>query len=126
MSKFNEELTIIIPAFNEEKSIEETILECKKYCPESVILVIDDCSKDKTAKIVNNLKERVKKLEIISHQNNKGYGAALITGFSKSKTRYVAFIDADLTYPAKYIPSLLKMIKDNDLDCAWGNRFGKD
>jgi glycosyltransferase involved in cell wall biosynthesis len=119
------DLTIVIPAYNEEKGIEKTILTCKRTNPKATILVIDDCSTDNTAKITKNLKKQVKNLEIISHKKNKGYGGALATGFSSAKTKYVAFLDADLTYHPRYLPVLLDLVIKNKLDCAWGNRFGK-
>ncbi len=118
------ELTVVIPAYDEESTVEQTVEEINRHVPRARILIINDCSKDKTLDIIKKLKSKYKNLDFISHDKNKGYGAALITGFLESKTPYVAFLDADLTYHPKYIPILLDLVKRKHLDCAWGNRFG--
>jgi len=118
------ELTILIPAYNEENSIESTINRCIRYNPGAYILVIDDCSKDKTNKIVQNMQKQHKQIKLIRNKSNKNYGGALKIGFREFKTRYIAFLDADGTYDPKYIPHLLNVVKRDALDCAWGNRFG--
>ncbi|MBI5060809.1 MAG: glycosyltransferase family 2 protein [Candidatus Aenigmarchaeota archaeon] len=116
--KIFDKLTIVIPAYNEESSIAETIETVRKICPGSKILVVDDGSKDKTY-------EKAKRAgaAVIAHPKNRGYGAALKTGFRNASTDYMAFIDADLTYDPAIIPILLKTVTD-EVDCAWGNRFG--
>ncbi|MBD3310697.1 glycosyltransferase [Candidatus Woesearchaeota archaeon] len=113
------ELTVVIPALNEEKGIKDTVEKIKEYVPAAHVMVVDDGSDDKTAMVAEKLGA-----EVVRHAKNKGYGAALITGFSYSKTPFVAFLDADLTYHPRYIPQLLKLVKSKELDCAWGNRFG--
>jgi glycosyltransferase involved in cell wall biosynthesis len=113
------ELTVVVPAYNEEASIKETIKNIKKYVSNAVIIVVDDFSKDSTKDIAK--KEGVK---VISHKVNKGYGAALKTGILAAKTKYVAFLDADMTYNPMYFVLMLKLMKKLDLDCIWGNRFG--
>ena len=118
------ELTVVIPAYNEESTIKQTVEEINRHILKARILIINDGSKDKTLNIIKKLKSKHKNLDFISHDKNRGYGAALITGFLKSKTPYVAFLDADLTYHPRYIPLLLDLVKRQDLDCAWGNRFG--
>ena len=118
-----DELTIVIPAYNEEKSIRSTISQCRKYCPDSSILVIDDGSDDETAKIGSGLARKDKRLRIISAKKNQGYGASLIKGFEEAKTQYVAFLDADLTYHPKYLPEMLSILREKDLGCIWGSRF---
>ncbi len=111
-------LTVVIPAYNEEPSIAETVETIMIICPGSRIVVVDDGSKDRTA-------ERAKQAGagVISHPSNRGYGAALKTGFSSARTDYIAFIDADLTYDPNMIPVLMNAVA-TEVDCAWGNRFG--
>jgi glycosyltransferase involved in cell wall biosynthesis len=113
------ELSIVIPAYNEEKSIEETIKKINKFTPDGRIIIVDDGSSDST-------RERAEKLgvSVISHKRNRGYGAALKTGFRNSETELITFLDADLTYHPKYLPALLERLKRENLDIAWGNRFG--
>ncbi len=112
------ELTIVVPAYNEESSIRDTIKSIKKYVPNCKIIVVDDCSKDKTKDIAKE-----EKVKVISHSINKGYGAALKTGMLAAKTKYVGFLDADMTYSPMYFPLMLGYAKKFDLDCIWGNRF---
>ncbi|MBI4918740.1 glycosyltransferase family 2 protein [archaeon] len=117
------ELTIVIPVYNEEASIEKTIKEVNKSLPKSAILAVNDGSKDNTENILKNLKNRYNNLTVITQQN-KGYGGALATGFLNSKTEYIGFLDADLTYPPEYFSSMLELLKEKELDFVVGNRFG--
>lgn len=113
------ELTIVVPAYNEEASIRDTIRSIRRYVPKAKIIVVDDGSFDNTSKIAKK-----EKVTVILHKTNKGYGVALKTGLSSAKTKYVAFLDADLTYNPKYFPLMIRLMKKFDLDCIWGNRFG--
>lgn len=116
------ELTVVIPAYNEEASIRDTVKNVKKHCPGSQIIVVDDASSDRTSEMVK--KEKVK---VIYHEKNRGYGAALKTGMLAAKTKYVGFLDADMTYDPAYFPIMLDLMKKHDLDTVWGNRFaGKE
>ncbi|MEM2956218.1 MAG: glycosyltransferase family 2 protein [Candidatus Pacearchaeota archaeon] len=113
------ELTIIIPVYNEERGIINTINEIKKGCPNAKILVVNDGSTDKTSIIL----KKIKNISVVNHKTNRGYGAALKTGIINAKTKYIAFIDADDTYPPIYIPVLLNKLIKHNLDCVWANRF---
>lgn len=113
------ELTVVIPAYNEGESVKYTIQCIRKHLPSAGILVVDDASTDKTGEIANKQKVRV-----ITHKQNKGYGGALKTGMLSAKTKYVAFLDADMTYDPAYFPQMLDSLKKHDLDVVWGNRFG--
>ncbi len=113
------DLTVVVPAYNEEASIKETIRNIKKYVQKSPIIVVDDGSKDRTKEIAKR-----EKVGVISHETNRGYGAALKTGMLAAKTKYVAFLDADMTYNPKYFQVMMDHMKKYDLDCIWGNRFG--
>lgn len=114
-------LSVIIPVYNEEKSIENAVRKVRRFCPGCELIVVDDGSGDRTAEIAKGLKVR-----LVSHRVNKGYGAALKTGFSEAGGEYIAFLDADMTYHPKYIPLLLECARAEGLDVAWGNRFGGD
>lgn len=119
MEQLYKDLTVIIPAYNEEGSIRKTIQEVKKVLKGSKILVVNDGSKDATEMLAK--KENV---EVFSHPKNKGYMAALSTGMIRAKTDYVGFMDADMTYHPSYFIPMLNAVKNNRLGCAWGNRFG--
>lgn len=115
------ELLIIIPAFNEEKTIKKIIQKVKIF---GDVLVVNDGSKDKTKDIA--LKNRV---SVISHNTNLGYDQAINSGleyFIKKKYKYVITIDADGQLPASYIGLFKKKLKFNkDIVCGVRNRVDR-
>ena len=115
----NKEMSVIVPAYNEEDAIVSTIKKLRIELPDAEIIIVDDYSKDATCKLAKNQGVRV-----IRHTKNRGYGGALKTGFKAAKTKYISFLDADLTYLQKYLKLFLKRLKDRKLDVVWGNRFG--
>src|SRR5882724_9144264 len=97
-------ISIIIPAYNEEKAIAETIEKCKKVLAaigdaSSEVIVVDDCSKDKTAEIAAQAGAVV-----VRHPHNAGYGRSLKDGIRKAKNNTIVITDADGTYPIESIP----------------------
>lgn len=111
------EISIIIPTYNEEKIIEKSIskiisfLENKKFDYE--IIVVDDCSKDRTKCIINNLNS--KKIILIENKKNMGKGYSIKKGMLNAKKNLVLFSDADLSTPIEELNSLLKYIDDYDI-----------
>lgn len=104
-------LSIIIPAFNEKEGIRFTLEELKAIVSDSFeIIVVDDGSNDETAKIAEQYATKV-----IRHPLNKGKGAAMRTGYLSAAGDYIIFLDADGTYPAKYIPEIAKALDKVDI-----------
>ncbi len=103
-------LSVVIPAYNEEDGITEIAKRVLAVKPalkkvgvkELELLVVDDGSRDRTVEVAS----RIKGVTLIRHTKNKGYGAALKTGFSKAKGELIGFLDADGTYPPEYFPKL--------------------
>lgn len=103
-------LSVVIPAYNEENGIAEIaerVLSVKESLKESGIedlelLVVDDGSGDNTAAVAGGIDG----VRLIRHEKNRGYGAALKTGFSKANGELIGFLDADGTYPPEYFPQL--------------------
>lgn len=122
-------LSIIIPAYNEERTI-EAILE-KVRTVELIgnvskeIIVVNDCSKDKTEEKVLRYKDKFPELQIsyYKHEINKGKGAALHTGIKEAQGDLVIVQDADLEYDPKEFNLLLKPILDGFADVVYGSRF---
>ena len=124
-------ISIIIPVFNEEKTIIKTIdsileifplLKKKKLIPE--IIVINDGSSDQSHKRLMNFK----KIILVSHEINLGLGAAVRTGLNIAKERgsdFVVKFDADLQHTAKDIDKIIEPLIGNYSDIVYGNRFKK-
>ena len=117
------EVSIIIPAYNEEKSISDQIARVKSVMDKTdwkyEVIVVDDGSTDDTAEVAAKLP-----VDLISLPRNSGYGAALKTGISKAAAEYIIFIDADGTYPAEEIPPMLSEMDKYDM--VVGARVGKN
>ena len=120
-------VTIVVPAFNEEDGIEGVVsrLDALKLAVPVEILVVDDGSTDGTAKVLERLKTRFPKLRVEKHIVNRGYGAALKTGFARASHEVVVITDGDGTYPENKIEELLARI-DDGADMAVGSRTGAD
>lgn len=116
-------VSIIIPAFNEEMAVRETVIELRRLFDvtdiDAEIIVVDDGSKDKTAREAKAAGARV-----IQHRSNRGYGASLKTGIIAASHNIIAITDADGTYPAKYLPELLSELEHADM--IVGSRTGAD
>jgi len=106
-------LSVVIPALNEEDGIEEIsrrVLSVNDILNNSGVedlelLVVDDGSTDRTAEIAKSIDG----VRLIQHPKNRGYGAALQTGFSEAKGELIGFLDADGTYPPEYFPQLCEV-----------------
>jgi glycosyltransferase involved in cell wall biosynthesis len=103
-------VSIIIPAFNEEKSIGNVLQGLAAWCARAEIIVVDDASTDRTAQIAEQAGFRV-----IRHRTNKGYGAALKTGIRACQGDIVVMMDADSEHNAAQISKLLDNFGDNDM-----------
>ncbi|MCK4976434.1 MAG: glycosyltransferase family 2 protein, partial [Anaerolineales bacterium] len=119
-------LSVVIPAYNEEDGIAEItqrVLAVKDDLKKAGVgnlelLVVDDGSRDSTAQIVGGIKG----VRLIQHPVNKGYGAALKTGFCQAKGELIGFLDADGTYPPEYFPQLC-LAALNGADLVIGSRM---
>jgi glycosyltransferase involved in cell wall biosynthesis len=92
-------LTLVLPAFNEEANIDAVVQDALATLPAFVntyeIIVVDDGSRDRTSDIVAGLAACDDRIRLVSHERNRGYGAALISGFKASTGDFVMFMDAD-------------------------------
>ncbi len=114
-------ISIVIPVYNEEKTVQETIAKVSQIPFEKEILVIDDGSTDKTPEVLRSLQGN--SLILLRHEQNKGKGAALRTGFSKVTGDIILIQDADLEYNPEDYPALLQPILEGKADVVYGSRF---
>jgi glycosyltransferase involved in cell wall biosynthesis len=118
-------ISIVIPAYNEESVIVETIERCMKVLKEigdenSEVIIIDDCSQDRTRELAERAGAKV-----LSHPHNAGYGRSLKDGIRAAKNDTIAITDADGTYPLESIPMLFTEYKKG-FDMVVGARQGKN
>lgn len=114
-------LSIVIPAYNEEKAIGKVLEDVLKNAPgDYEVIVVDDGSRDNTAKITRSAKSA--KIRLISHQTNKGKPEAIRTGVHAARGKIIVLMDADHTYPAKHVKEAVKKIEEG-YDIVLGNRF---
>lgn len=114
-------LSIIIPVYNEERTLKEVIHKIKMIDIEKEIIIVDDGSCDKTRKILDNIRDD--SIKIISHPYNRGKGAAIKTALDFINGDIVIIQDADLEYnPDEHI-NLVEPIKNNIADIVYGSRF---
>ncbi|MBN1971018.1 MAG: glycosyltransferase family 2 protein [Candidatus Delongbacteria bacterium] len=119
------DLTIIVPAFNEEKAIKDTLVNVLPIIDKFGwnLIVINDGSIDRTKQILSEITHP--KLSIIEHKVNRGYGASLKTGIRNSSTAYIALYDADGQHNPEDLEKMYQHIIENDEDMLVGMR-GKD
>jgi len=104
-------ISIVIPVFNSENSLEELYLRLKEvlmlYCDDFEIIMVDDCSRDGSFKIMQSLRSRDQRVKIIRLGTNSGQHNATFCGFNYCQGDYVVTIDDDLQHPPEEIPVLL-------------------
>jgi dolichyl-phosphate beta-glucosyltransferase len=118
-------LSIIIPAYNEEHRIQKTLekiinyLKRKKYNYE--IIIVDDGSKDNTINVIKNIKD--KKIKILKNEINRGKGYSVKKGILNAKKDWILFSDADLSTPIEELDNFTKYL---DYDIIIGSRNLKE
>ena len=112
MAKKIDEISVFFPAFNEEKNIEKTVVQARevleKIANKWEIIIVDDGSKDDTLKIANRLGKEDKRIKVISHKVNCGYGEALKSGFYNARYAWIATTDSDGQFDFSEVEKLFK------------------
>jgi glycosyltransferase involved in cell wall biosynthesis len=116
-------LSVVVPVYNEEDTL-ATIVDRLLALPQLLeIVIVDDCSTDKTPEILRCLSETHKEIQAVRHEKNSGKTEALKTGFRLTRGDIVIVQDADLEYAPEDIPSIIAPILDGHADVVFGSRF---
>ena len=130
MLNLNGMLSIVMPAYNEEKliyhSIMETLRIVEKFVPELEIIAVNDGSKDNTKAEIERAIKQDSRVRMVSSEKNRGKGNAIIAGVSQVEGKYVAFVDADLELNPSQLEGYLKKMLDDNKDVVIGCKFLKD
>lgn len=122
MENTENKLAVIIPVFNEEKTIAGIIEKVLKRPETAEIVIVDDASSDSTRAVLEPF-SRNPKIKIFYHENNSGKGAAVILGIQKVTAPYVIIQDADLEYTPDDYPVVLEPLLSGKADAVYGSRF---
>ena len=122
--KMVDKLSVFLPAYNEEKMLAETTQKIVNVLPKAVndyeIIIIDDGSKDKTGQIADKLAAKNKKIKVIHHSPNRGYGAAVVSGTYAARFPWIVLFDSDGQFDFKEITKFFKKQKETKADIVWG------
>lgn len=113
------ELSVFFPAYNEEENIPRMVENALKVIPsfsESFeVIIVNDGSSDNTEEVARAFSEKYPNVRVVSHEKNRGYGAALKTGFSSSKYENIFFTDGDGQFHLEEIDRILPLAHEADL-----------
>ncbi len=119
------DLSIVIPAFNEQHRLEDTLREIEDYlrtrAGRSEVIVVDDGSRDRTSELVQEMEERLGELHLVRLPENRGKGYAVRTGVANARGRLILFTDADGATPISEVERLERELT-NGSDVAIGSR----
>jgi dolichol-phosphate mannosyltransferase len=119
-------LSIVVPAYNEERTIAKCIERVVAIADTDLtleIIVVDDASTDRTLYVARQIADACPAVRVLRHETNQGKGAALRTGFREATGDFVAVQDADLEYDPTDLKRLVRPLVDGYADVVFGSRF---
>lgn len=123
-------VSIVIPAYNEEKGIGPVLARLLAVMDGSgltyEVVVVNDGSRDDTAGVTGRVAAEHERLTLLQHRHNRGYGAALKTGIRHARYDLICITDADGTYPNERIPELVAQLAGQEYDMVVGARTGEN
>ncbi len=128
------DFSVIIPAYNEEKNIVQTVIETVKvfeeFNAEFEVIIVDDGSTDETKKVLQEFLNQSNffknKIILKTYNPNQGKGYALKTGVDIAKGKYIMFLDADLDLHPSHVQVLFEIMQKNNSDAVIGSKLHKN
>jgi glycosyltransferase involved in cell wall biosynthesis len=112
-------LSVVVPCFNEEGNIAQVVGQAtevgRSLASELEIIVVDDGSTDDTARVLDDLRQRILELSIVRHPRNRGYGAAVRSGLDRASMDYVFLTDGDGQFDLTELPRAVGLLRDHDV-----------
>ncbi|MCL4416781.1 MAG: glycosyltransferase [Actinobacteria bacterium] len=122
------DLSIVIPCYNEEKILEESVNELEKVLKRTIykyeLIFIDDYSHDSTTELIKKISKNKPYISYYFHNKNIGRGGTVCEGIKKAKSQIVGFLDIDLEVHARYLPSMVQAAEEG-YDIATAHRISK-
>jgi dolichyl-phosphate beta-glucosyltransferase len=123
----NPSLSIIIPAYNEEKRLPPALEAVRTYLdtsayPDAEIVVVDDGSRDRTAEMVEAVARQDSRIRLLRNPGNHGKGYSIKHGMLQARGQWLLFSDADLSAPIEELNRLMQAIQSQNADIAFGSR----
>ena len=112
-------LSAVLPAHNEQDNIKTTVDQCVSYLERNVsryeVIVVNDGSSDNTRSIVSEISTDNPSVVLVNHEVNRGYGAALLSGFEKASLDYIFFMDSDGQFNINDLDRMLPYVDERDV-----------
>lgn len=116
-------ITAIVPVYNEEKFLKKSVIRLLELEEINTIYLVDDCSTDRSRKIMDQLSLENNKIRLFQTDKNSGKGKAVCSVQKELNTDYVIIHDADLEYDPRDIKSMIEKIDTNNPNLVLGSRF---
>lgn len=122
-------LSLVIPVYNEEELLDElirrTVSSLESFVADYEIIIVDDCSTDKSLQKLIDLRSKHRKIKILSLSRNFGHQAAFTAGLEHAKGDIIGMMDGDLQDPPELLAEMYNKIKDGSFDVVSGKRTGR-
>jgi glycosyltransferase involved in cell wall biosynthesis len=110
-------ISVFFPCYNDAQTIGDLVLEAERQLQQLTadyeIIVVNDGSPDDSAEVLRSLQQRVPRLQVVTHETNRGYGGALRSGFARATKELVFYTDGDGQYDVRELPVLLMLLTDD-------------
>ncbi len=124
MAKIIDELSVFLPIYNEEANLESVVLATKEVlqnvAEEWELIIINDGSTDKSPELIRELAQSEKRIRVITHKVNEGYGASIASGLYESKYPWIAFTDSDGQFDFAEITDFIAKRREANADLVIG------